>query len=43
MVSLINFDLTLPFSELSKYVSKPGKNHVVAAEIVLRYLQYSND
>jgi hypothetical protein len=28
-------------SELSKYVSKPGKNHVVAGKRVLRYLQVS--
>jgi hypothetical protein len=27
----------------SKYVSKPGKNHLIAAKSVLRYLQFSTD
>jgi hypothetical protein len=30
-------------SELSKYVSKHGKNHLLAAEKFVRYLQFSKD
>jgi hypothetical protein len=30
-------------SELSNYVSKPGKNHLVATKRILRYLQFSKD
>jgi len=36
-------DIAFVLSGLSKYVSKPGKNHLVAAKRVLRYLQFSND
>jgi hypothetical protein len=36
-------DIAFVLSELSKYVSKPGKNHLIAAKRVLRYLQFSKD
>ena len=36
-------DVAFVFGELSKYVSEPGKNHVVAGKRVLRYLQFSAD
>ena len=36
-------DIAFVLSELSKYVSKPGKNHLIAAKRVLRYLQVSKD
>jgi hypothetical protein len=35
-------DVAFVLSEISKYVSKPGKTHLVAAK-VLRYLQSSKD
>jgi len=36
-------DITFVLSKLSSYVSEPGKNHLVAAKRVLRYLQFSKD
>jgi hypothetical protein len=36
-------DIALVLSELSKHVSKPGKNNLIAAKRVLRYLQFSKD
>ena len=36
-------DIAFVLSELSKYVSKPGMNHLIAAKRVLRYLQFSKD
>jgi hypothetical protein len=36
-------DIAFVLSELSKYVSKPVKNHLIAAKWVLRYLQFSKD
>jgi len=36
-------NIAFVLSERSKYVSKPGKNHLVAAKRVLRYLQFPKD
>jgi hypothetical protein len=36
-------DIAFVLSKLSKYVSKPGKNHLIAAKMVLRYPQFSKD
>ena len=36
-------DIAFVLSELSKCVSKPGKNHLVAVKGVLRYLEFSKD
>jgi len=36
-------NIAFVLSERSKYVSKPGKNHLIAAKRVLRYLQFPKD
>jgi hypothetical protein len=36
-------DIAFVLSEFSKYVSKPGKNHLIAAKRVSRYLQSPKD
>jgi hypothetical protein len=36
-------DIAFVLSDLSKYLSRPGKNHLVAGEIILVYLQFSKD
>jgi len=45
MYAMIGTRPDMPFvlSELSKYVSKPSKNHLIAAKRVLRNLQFSKD
>jgi hypothetical protein len=43
MDAMIGTRPVIALSELSKYVSKPGKNHLIAAKKVLRYLQFSKD
>jgi len=36
-------DIAFVLSELFKYASRPGKNHLIAAKRVLRYIQLSKD
>jgi len=39
LVTMTRPDLAWAYSELSKYVQNPGKNHMLATEHVLRYLR----
>jgi len=39
LVTMTRLDLAWAYSELSKYVQFPGKNHMLAAEHVLGYLR----